>query len=60
MLPYLFLSLADPPAGALAAARAGLRAEPVAEALWHDLATAVRVRDGDAAADALLASRRPR
>ena len=46
--------------GALAAARAGLRAEPVAEALWHDLATAVRVRDGDAAADALLASRRPR
>ncbi|HEX5496616.1 MAG TPA: bacterial transcriptional activator domain-containing protein [Mycobacteriales bacterium] len=43
---------------AVTAAEAGLRAEPVAEALWEDLAVAVRARDGDAAAADLLRTRR--
>jgi DNA-binding SARP family transcriptional activator len=43
--------------GAVAAARAGLRVEPLSDVLWHDLVTAVRGRDGNAAADRVLAER---
>jgi hypothetical protein len=40
--------------GAAAAARAGLRVEPVSELLWDDLVAAVRERDGAAAAQRVL------
>ncbi|MBI1759422.1 MAG: LysM peptidoglycan-binding domain-containing protein [Actinobacteria bacterium] len=43
--------------GAVAAARAGLRVEPLSDLLWHDLVTAVRGRDGDTAAERVLAER---
>jgi hypothetical protein len=45
------------PDGAAAAARAGLRVEPVADVLWDDLATAIRERDGEAAAERILQER---
>jgi hypothetical protein len=34
-----------------------LRVEPLSDLLWHDLVTAVRGRDGNAAADRVLAER---
>jgi LysM domain len=40
--------------GAAAAARAGLRVEPLSELLWDDLAAAVRERDGGPAAARVL------
>jgi hypothetical protein len=43
--------------GAAAAARAGLRVEPVSELLWDDLVTAVRHRDGDTAAERTTAEK---
>jgi LysM domain len=43
--------------GAVAAARAGLRVEPLAEVLWDDLALAVGERDGAAAAERVLAEK---
>jgi DNA-binding SARP family transcriptional activator len=42
---------------AVAAARAGLRVEPVADVLWDALAAATRERDGGAAAERILAER---
>ena len=43
--------------GAIAAARAGLRVEPGSGLLWEDLVAAVRQRDGEAAAQRILADR---
>jgi nucleoid-associated protein YgaU len=43
--------------GAAAAARAGLRVEPLSELLWDDLVTAVRNRDGDTAAERAAAEK---
>ncbi len=43
--------------GAAAAARAGLRVEPLSELLWDDLVTAVRNRDGDTAAEVAAAEK---
>jgi hypothetical protein len=40
--------------GAVAAARAGLRVEPLTELLWDDLVAAVRERDGASAAQRIL------
>jgi hypothetical protein len=40
--------------GAVAAARAGLRVQPLSEVLWDDVAAAVRERDGASAAQRIL------
>lgn len=51
---YLAQGRAD---GAVAAARAGLRVEPLSEQLWEDLLGAVRARDGEAGAARVLEER---